>query len=100
MSKRAEEAALKAYPVGIVGYTTKCEIGAEPELQDWNEEKRRCFQEGYEQAEKDLALTWMDVADIVILADTIKDGHEEEWRKLVVEAYYTAVLKAYNDAKH
>ena len=54
---------------------------------------------GYELAEKDLALTWEDIADIVILADTVLDGHEEEWKKLGPEAYYTAVLKAYNDAR-
>ena len=66
---------------------------------DLNIESRKRFQEGYHQAEKDLALTWKDVADIVILADTIMDGHEEEWKKLGPEAYYSAVLRAYKDAK-
>ena len=51
---RAEEAALKAYPIEICGYETECKIGAKPKPQDWNEERRKCFQEGYEQAEKDL----------------------------------------------
>ena len=57
------------------------------------------FVAGYKEAEKDLSLTWKDVADIVILADTILDGNEEEWRKRGPQAYYEAVLKALNDKK-
>lgn len=53
MSKRAEERAMEAYPVEIVGFTTECRVGATPKPQDWNEDKRKCYQEGYEQAEKD-----------------------------------------------
>lgn len=45
---------------------------------------------------KESSLTWKDVADIVILADTILDGNEEEWRKQGAQAYYEAVLKAFN----
>lgn len=48
---------------------------------------------------KESSLTWEDVADIVILADTILDGNEEEWRKRGKQAYYEAVLKAFNDKK-
>ena len=44
-------------------------------------------------------LTWEDVASIVILADTILDGNEEEWKKKGSRAYYEAVLKAFNDKK-
>lgn len=58
---KAEERALEAYPVDICGYTVECRIGAKPQPQDWNEIRRTHFQEGYEQAEKDLALTWEDV---------------------------------------
>ena len=62
MSKKAEERALEVYPVEICGYVTECRIGATPKPQDWNEDKRKCYQEGYEQAEKDLierACRWM-----------------------------------------
>ena len=46
----------------------------------------------------DLAeLTWEDIAGIVILADTILDGNEKEWGKRGKQAYYKAVLKAFND---
>lgn len=61
MSKRAEERALEAYPVEICGYVTECRVGAKPQPQDWNEERRKCFREGYEQAEKDLG--WISVKD-------------------------------------
>ena len=50
---RAEERAMEIYPVEICGYTVECRVGAKPEPQDWNEERRKCFQEGYETAEKD-----------------------------------------------
>lgn len=61
MSK-AEEKAMEAYPVEIVGYTTECRIGATPRPQDWNETKRECYKEGYYQAEKDVierACRWL-----------------------------------------
>ena len=54
MSKKAKERALEVYPVEICGYVTECRIGATPKPQDWNEDKRKCYQEGYEQAEKDM----------------------------------------------
>lgn len=53
MSKRAEEAALRAYPIrryGNYGY------------KDMNDGRRKAYQEGYEQAEKDTtqrALDWL-----------------------------------------
>ena len=55
MSKRAEEAALEAYPI-------KQEYNDYyGDYEDINIVERISFQEGYEQAEKDLALTWEDV---------------------------------------
>ena len=91
MSKRAEEAALKAYPVEIVGYTVECRVGAKPEPQDWNEERRKCFQEGYEQAEKETierVVKWMkknwikypnpDIPTEVVVDNFIKAMEEEK----------------------
>ena len=60
MSK-AEKKALKAYPVNIIGYSTECRVGATPQPQDWNEVRRKCYQEGYEQAEKDVLKTAIGV---------------------------------------
>ncbi len=56
MSKRAEEAALKAYPVNMtpLNYQDLIEqFGGKTEI-DVNTYPRGLFQEGYEQAEKDL----------------------------------------------
>ena len=56
MSKRAEEAALKAYPIEItsLNYQDLIEqFGGKTEI-DVNTYPRRLFQEGYEQAEKDM----------------------------------------------
>lgn len=55
MSKRAEEAALEAYPI------KQRYNDYYGDYEDINIVERISFQEGYEQAEKDLALTWGDV---------------------------------------
>lgn len=55
MSKRAEESALKAYPICAVYNDLAMEY------EDINGCYRVGFETGYEQAEKDLALTWEDV---------------------------------------
>ena len=92
---RAEEAALRAYPNEMV---TTCARGnkfrAGPLL-------RRGFQEGYEQAEKDLGLTWKDIRKIsrildMIVDDDIKGKIPEEWGD---EEYYEEVLRRFNKAK-
>ena len=58
MSKRAEEAAMKAYPIWVNKDSLVKGF-------DWNEEYRDVFIQGYEQAEQDLALTWEDVYLII-----------------------------------
>ena len=85
MSKRAMEATWKAYP----------NDDDDPNVDLLGEG----YYKGYEQAEKDLALTWKDIAKIVILADTVLDGHEDEWKKLGPEKYYSEVLRLYNERK-
>ena len=56
MSKRAEEAALKAYP----------ELAAEwMKVKTLQPMKRAIYKQGYEQAEKDLDLSWEDIWKIV-----------------------------------
>lgn len=52
MSKRAEELALKVYPISTSYLSESNGDG------DRNYPRRLAFIEGYEQAEKDLALTW------------------------------------------
>lgn len=58
MSK-AEERALEAYPIVMSQYSDNCKE------YDSNESDRLTFIEGYQQAEKDLELTWEDIDRIV-----------------------------------
>lgn len=87
MSKRAEEMALKAFPE-IEGNSF------DEDLENtFNKYRREGFINGYEQAEKDLALTCEDVAYIVdtfyIVEGSVKEKCEEvlrrfnEYKKLV-----------------
>lgn len=76
---RAEERALEAYP--------------------YDYPERTGFRQGYEQAEKDLALTWKDIDMILkISADMLDDrenspiGLEKEWCQ--------QVLRIFNLKKH
>lgn len=82
MSKRSEDAALKAYPVNMtpLNYQDLIEqFGGKTEI-DVNTYPRCLFQEGYEQAEKDLG--WHPSTEhppvddeVIVLADIIaKDG--------------------------
>lgn len=64
MSKRAEEEAIKAYPVVIEEHTER----------DLNKPRRLSYINGYEQAEKDLTLSWEDIEkidDILIEIDRV-----------------------------
>lgn len=81
MSKRAEQAALKAYP--IHGEWVGNQYGGWDS--DINSPKRKAFQQGYEQAEKDTirtVKTWLSeihrVCDI-----TDENGYRVELRNLV-----------------
>ena len=91
MSK-AEERALEAYPINIQ---------ATQLYGDWdiNKTERNGFAKGYEQAEKDLALTWEDIKIIVkILADSDWCDFEING-KLWSQEFYEEVLKRFKEAK-
>ena len=80
---RAEEKALEKYPVDICGYTVECRIGAKPQPQDWNEIRRTHFQEGYEQAEKNIiSLIESRISEIIGDAQP-KPALREELRELI-----------------
>lgn len=84
MSKRAEELALEAYPVDICGYTVECRVGAKPQPQDWNEVHRTHFQEGYEQAEKDLGWHSVDESLPEETEYVTDNGCHQKWSKSVL----------------
>lgn len=71
MSKRAEEAALKAYPVREEWYGNQ--YGS---FGDVNKQPRLKFQQGYEQAEKDLALSIDDIEKIHTFLYAVKNNKQ------------------------
>ncbi len=78
-------------------------IKAEQAAWDWATENKldpysmgRAYAEGYEQAEKDLVLTWQDIKTIVELADDlVQDDSVTETE----EEYFKAVLDAFNKTR-
>ena len=91
MSK-AEEAAMKAYPEEIYEDDSWTD--------DLNKYQREGFIKGYEQAEKDLALTWEDVLQIrgIMAQMCVEPDEHPEWL-LTDEAYYEEVLRRFKEAK-
>ena len=85
---KAEERALEAYPnEHFVDHT-------------YAEMCRGFYEEGYEQAEKDLALTWEDVKAITTIADSLLTGtawDAVDWPD--EQKYYEEVLKRFKEAK-
>ena len=79
MSK-AQEAALKAFP-GQAFIHDRC-----------------VFKFGYEQAEKDLALTWRDISHLeIILADMVDEDVAGKLPDMGDAEYYTEALKRFNE---
>ena len=56
---------------------------------------------GYHQAERDLELTWKDIADILDVTDIIAndDSMEESLKTMSEEEYCQEVLKRFEDLK-
>lgn len=93
---KAEEKALEAYSELLSGNI----FGPLPV--DLNKACREKYQEGYEQAEKDLELTWEDIKKIskvidIMIDDDIKGEIPEEWSD---EEYYKEVLRRFNKTKN
>lgn len=78
---KAEELAMQSYPNMTFPFTPL----------DLNAYRREAFILGHEQAEKDLALTWEDIALIDDLLCQVSSMFKEE--------YYTEVLKRFKEAK-
>lgn len=103
MSKRAEEKALEMYPPMLAN----CIAFPDSECVYFNTSKRQACQTGYEQAEKDLALTWEDIKRIVKIADDLipdtpfvsvsEQIFADEFQ--TEESYYQEVLKRFNDGR-
>lgn len=95
---RAEEAANKAYPPKrtILGLYSTGGLMAK----DFSEEKRLGFIEGYEQAERDLALTWQDIRTINRIISELEDeGSYNLHFDILEKQFYEEVLKRFNNHK-
>lgn len=83
---RSQIAALKAYPSDIYSGGNSL---------------RRAYKEGYEQAEKNLTLTWQDVSILITIYEAgIDNGdyrryNDAEWMK----EYSQDILKRFNELK-
>jgi len=101
MSKRAEIAALKAFPPKFTS-PKRYAKRVQSEKVDTHATIRRFYQEVYEQAEKDLALTWEDMKQIHHIAEHLKEYLDTD---IIVpfganqEAFYTEVLRRFNEMK-
>lgn len=103
MSKRAKQAALKAYPPT---YTTvkRHAKRVQSELVDTHKPVRAIFQQGYEQAEQDLALTWEDVRTILDKENDILHECNDNAQQVIEvypkrEDYYGEILKRFNEQR-
>ena len=95
MSKKSEAAAMKAFPVDKVPYYGLA-CGAVSE-RDANLDKRCIFEMGYEQAEKDLALTVDDIEKVLNLTHTIANRAWFHDERLVGQKLYEKVLETFNE---
>lgn len=97
MSKRAKDAALKAYPVEMtpLNYQDLIEQFGKTEI-DVNTYPRRLFQGGYEQAEKDTierAISWVR-KNAYIYTDTQNDEEGNLMIAFLEEAFIDDLKKA------
>lgn len=86
---RAEKRALEAYPKSEK-YTTSQRLIVN-DLRDG-------FIQGYEQAEKDLALTWEDIKEIQRLVDVVW-SEQEITAPIDEDTIYKEALKRFNKAR-
>ncbi len=93
MSK-ARDKALEAFPISFserMGYRSDTIPN----------ERRNAFEKGYEQAQKDLELSWRDMQRIVKIADYLCNSLEyDKIKKMGEEGYYTEILERFNKEKY
>lgn len=104
MSKRAEQRALEAYPDTYTKYRKEDDPeGVESGIctfPNTHNLERIAFVNGYEQAEKDLALTWEDIAEIDALIIEANNEFAVNYSKEISrEQFYTEVLNRFNKLK-
>ena len=93
---RAEEAAWEKYPI----YLAKAVMSDGNTIDlDANETTRNVFKLGYEQAEKDLALTWEDMRKIIRIDEEMMDDPEAHPEWMEEQPFYEEMLRRFKEAK-
>ena len=93
MSKKSEEAA------SIAAYGWQSDKEGNMTLEMFPEPFRRGFVKGYEQAEKDLALTWEDIRTIFSLLDETARLLWSQNKKFTDKELCEETLRKFNEAK-
>ena len=88
---RAEQQALIAYPRDI----EKKMSGTI----DHNLTRRNAYIKGYEQAVRDLALTWEDMREVYVTFDSL-DRESRSTFNMGIEEYFQEALRRFNEKKH
>ena len=94
---RAEAAAMKAYPEEKHLVCGPLPGGDMHEFDD-NAGLRKVYAEGYEQAEKELALTWEDIKEIQRLLDVVW-SEQDVCAPIDEDTIYKEVLRRFKEAK-
>ena len=99
MSK-AEQRALEAYPPKYVEQERHSKR-MQSEKVDTHQPMRAIYIKGYHQAEKDLELTWEDLALIRLAFDATEDNINHGCLKIspMTKEYYEEVLKRFKERK-
>lgn len=98
---RAEQRALEAYPIKMTPLVYQDlidQFGGKTEI-DVNTYPRCLFQQGYEQAEKDLALTWEDIRTIINIGIEMINDPEAHPEWMEEQPFSEEVLRRFNKAK-
>ena len=98
MSK-AEERALEKYPKKIEWVGNQWD-GAPFDV---NSERRVAYKQGYQQAEKDLELTWEDIPEILMISEQLKTSwwfrDNEQTKQIGTQVFWEEVLKRFKAQK-
>lgn len=100
---RAEEQAMLAYPPKFTSGKRYAKR-VQSEKVDTHAAIRKIYLKGYEQAEKDLALTWEDIRSIIDAEIDVLEKLDNDSVKILqeypsAEAYYTEVLTRFKQFK-
>lgn len=94
---KAEERALEIFPSTEKEW--KSEFGTF-HFDDTNVEHREGFIVGYEQAEKDLALTWKDMRKIIRIDEEMMDDPEAHPEWMEEQPFYEEMLQRFKETRN